>query len=75
MSKLQKLAEAYGYDSGSDLIVAEASPFKASPGVPAICTNPGCGFTAEYEPDSREGWCENCETNTVKSCLVLAGMI
>ena len=39
----------------------------------AICTE--CLCTFEVEPDQRAGWCEECETNTVVSCLVLAGMI
>ena len=40
---------------------------------PAICTN--CGYTTEMEPDQDRGWCESCEKNTVKSGLILAGMI
>lgn len=44
-----------------------------SAGVPAICVL--CGATAEYESDCREGWCDECENNTVKSALVLAGFI
>ena len=75
MSKLQQLAEMYGYQSGTELILSEADPFKTFAGVPAICTNEGCSYTAEYEPDSREGWCEVCKDNSVQSCLVLAGMI
>mgnify|MGYP003657122952 CR=1 FL=1 len=39
---------------------------------PAICMNEGCDFVAEYEPDSREGWCDACETNTVVSAVELA---
>jgi hypothetical protein len=42
---------------------------------PAICMNEGCDETYEYEPDSTEGWCEACGTNSVKSALILAGMI
>lgn len=75
MSKLQDLAEAYGYDSGTELILAEAGIANINPGVPAICTNEGCNYVAEYEPDSRKGWCESCQTNSVQSALVLAGMI
>ena len=33
--------------------------------VPGICTE--CGYTTEYEPDATKGWCEICETGTVKS--------
>ena len=34
-----------------------------------------CGYTTETEPDQDEGWCENCKTNTVKSGMILAGII
>lgn len=40
-----------------------------------ICYNDGCDATYQYEPDSTEGWCEECHQGTVKSALVLAGMI
>jgi len=40
-----------------------------------ICVNRGCDFTCQVEPDQSEGYCENCNTNTVKSSLVLAGII
>jgi hypothetical protein len=43
--------------------------------VPGICTNDGCDFTAHYEPDQDEGWCEECETPSVASALILAGVI
>ena len=39
----------------------------------SICVK--CLYTTEMEPDQREGWCEECEENTVQSCLVLAEMI
>ena len=41
---------------------------------PAICTRPGCEYTANYEPDQDAGWCEECGANTVKSALILAGV-
>jgi rRNA maturation endonuclease Nob1 len=40
-----------------------------------ICMTPGCNYTVDVEPDQREGYCEKCGENTVKSCLVLAGVI
>lgn len=40
-----------------------------------ICTNPSCDYTTEVEPDQSHGFCEICETQTVKSCAVLAGII
>jgi hypothetical protein len=41
----------------------------------AICTNPACNYTTTMEPDQAQGYCEICGTNTVESCLVLAGII
>ena len=43
--------------------------------VPGICTNAGCDYTTEYEPDQDAGWCEECDTGTVASALILAGVI
>lgn len=41
-----------------------------------ICMNPGCNYTTDnIEPDGSNGYCENCGTNTVQSCLVIAGLI
>jgi hypothetical protein len=37
--------------------------------------NAGCDYTAEMEPDQDRGWCEVCNTNSMKSALVLAGII
>ena len=41
--------------------------------VPGIC--PNCGQTAMYEPDQNRGWCDNCETSSIVSGLILAGMM
>ena len=40
-----------------------------------ICTNEGCDYVTEVEPDSSTGYCEICKTRTVKSVLVLEGLI
>jgi len=40
-----------------------------------ICMNEGCDHTCEVEPDQDKGYCESCGTQTVKSCLILAGII
>ena len=40
-----------------------------------ICINPDCDYTTDVEPDCRNGYCECCGTQTVKSGLVLAGII
>jgi hypothetical protein len=70
-AKLDQLVDSEGYDSLDDLIAAAASDSAS----PAICMNEGCDYTAEMEPDQREGWCEACGTNTVASALILAGII
>lgn len=43
--------------------------------IPGICTNEGCSFTAGYEPDQDEGWCDECQTPTVASAFILSGVI
>jgi len=65
------LIDSEGFDSLDDLIAATISDSVS----PAICLNGGCDYTAEMEPDQREGWCEACGTNTVASALILAGII
>ena len=40
---------------------------------PAICTV--CGYTTETKPDQTQGWCEECNKNTVVSGLILADFI
>lgn len=43
--------------------------------VPGICTNADCDNVEYYEPDQTEGWCSCCDTTTVKSGLVMLGVI
>ncbi len=45
--------------------------------IPCICSNGDCGYTSELEPDSREGYCENCESHSMISCteLMIAGAL
>ncbi len=40
-----------------------------------ICTNEECDYIREVEPDQDRGYCEICDSNTVQSALILAGMI
>ncbi len=66
---LKQLAEDYGYSDVEDMLEGAICD-----GIcPAIC--PVCGYTTDMEPDQDRGWCENCESNTVKSALILAGVI
>lgn len=70
-SKLAQLMEIEGYREITDLFAAVLSD-SVSPG---ICVNPGCDYSTEVEPDQDRGYCENCGTQTVKSALILAGLI
>ena len=69
--KLERLAEIEGFASIEQLLEACAYD-SVSPG---ICTRDGCDYTAEVEPDQDRGWCEECESATVESALVLAGLV
>jgi len=72
---LDELLDAYGLakdDMGLERFLEE---YALDGCVPGICTEPGCGYTTEYEPDQDAGWCENCGTNTVVSGLILADII
>jgi len=68
---LEVLAHIEGYESVEEMLESRGLDGI----VPAICTNPGCSYTTDMEPDQSGGYCEVCKTNTVKSCLVLAGVI
>lgn len=68
--KLQELASIYGI-SIAELL--EEYAFEDT--VPGICMREGCDFTTYYEPDQSEGWCEECSMRSVRSALVLGGII
>ena len=67
---LKDLLRQYGQNIEE---IMEESLYGDSAGVPAICVL--CGTTAEYEPDCADGWCGECEKNSVKSAMILAGYI
>lgn len=69
--KLVRLCQIEGYQNAYDLVRAVASDSVC----PAICMTEGCEYTAQMEPDQREGYCESCGGNTMTSALVLAGFI
>ena len=71
LTKLQKLIEIEGYTNIIALLAACITDSVA----PAICMNPDCDFTCKMEPDQDAGYCEECHTGTMKSALVLAGII
>lgn len=71
MSKLTQLASDYGYADVMGML--EYATFDSvSPG---ICMNEGCDYSTEVEPDQDRGWCEECQEGSVKSALILAGII
>lgn len=70
MTKLQQLADSEG------LTITELMVFSMVCEIcMGICMNKDCDYTTEVEPDQSKGFCEECETNTVKSALILAGLI
>jgi hypothetical protein len=70
MDKLNQLADLEGMEV--DEMLEQATFDSVAKG---ICTNPDCDYTTEVEPDQTEGYCEACGTQTVQSCLILAGLI
>lgn len=74
MKRRTELLEAIATDYGLGVIDL-LEKFQIDSVVPGICTNSGCGYVTEYEPDQEAGWCEECETATVVSAFVLAEMI
>jgi hypothetical protein len=69
--KLVKLARSKGYAEVMDFLDDNALDSI----MPAICMAPDCDHTAELEPDQRAGFCEACGRASMKSGLVIAGMI
>ena len=69
--KLIKLVETEGYAKVVDFLEVYA----LGSIVPAICMATDCNHIAELEPDQHEGSCEACGRSSMKSGLVIAGMI
>lgn len=69
--KLKKLIEIEGFKDELGFM----EEWIADSICPAICMNPGCSYTEEMEPDQDRGWCPECKTNTLKSGLMLGGII
>ena len=75
MGTFKDLMEQEGYTDPNDFIENECMGAGWRAGVPAICTNEGCSFCIDMEPDQDRGWCNECKTNTVASALILYGII
>lgn len=71
MSKLQELAESYGYNDPMEML----EKYEYDSVQPGICTNSDCNYTTDVEPDQERGFCEDCGTKTVKSISILMGII
>lgn len=69
--KLVTLAESEGYAEVADFL----EDYATDSIVPAICMTPDCDHSADFEPDQRAGFCEVCGRPSMKSGLVIAGMI
>lgn len=64
-AKMTELCDSEGLDmDGMEELVCDS----VSPG---ICMNKDCSYTTQVEPDCSTGWCEECETQTVKSAVEL----
>jgi hypothetical protein len=68
--KIEKLCEQEGFSV--EELLEKATLDSVTYG---ICMNEGCSYTKEVEPDQDKGYCENCNTNSVASILILTGMI
>ncbi len=67
MSKIETLMDVEGYDN-MDELMGDLMCGSTNPG---ICMNEGCNYTTTVEPDCDSGYCEECDTNTVKSATEL----
>lgn len=67
--KLETAAELEGYASAYDMI--EESLMDGL--CPSICMN--CDHIENWEPDAQDGLCPECQTPTMMSVLVIAGII
>jgi len=60
--------EGYGEDLGEFL-----DEYGVADIVPGICW--GCGNIERVEPDQQRGWCGACKRNSIRSALILAGVL
>lgn len=74
MDKNQKLRVLYS-EEGITTRTEFLKLYGGESAVPAICSNEACDYTDLMEPDQDEGWCPECETNTLVSGLILLGVI
>ena len=69
--KLAELMKVEGFTDSLDFL-EHCSMDSVCPG---ICTRKDCDYTTEVEPDCCDNYCEKCKKQSVKSALVLMGVI
>lgn len=69
--KVELCLEQYGMDIDEFLDSSEAQDSV----VYGACSKPDCDYTVEVEPDCRNGYCEECGSQSVRSILVYLGVI
>jgi hypothetical protein len=68
IKRLLTICEWWGYRDVPELI----DRYLFDEVCPAICLQ--CGSVAQKDADARAGWCCHCDTDTMCSALVLAGI-
>jgi hypothetical protein len=68
-----ELLERIAKDEGTtvDAVLEAATYDSVCPGICVACA----GTVTETEPDQRRGWCDECHRPTVRSALVIAGLL
>lgn len=66
---LELLSESYGFETVEEML----EEYILDSVVPGIC--PECRYTTDVEPDCENGWCEECNVDTVVSAMVLADIL
>jgi len=69
MELLVEACDSFGFESIEDMFASAVCDSVA----PGICKK--CNYTVEIEPDATDGWCEECQENSVVSVLILGGII
>ena len=67
----QALLDDCGYETQHGML--EDYAYKSV--VPGVCKDVDCLAVTDVEPDQDKGWCEICSAPTVKSCLMIWGLI
>ena len=70
--KVTALLEDSGFNSLEEFL---DSPMANDSVVPGICIRKNCDYTTDVESDADRSYCEKCGTKSVKSIMVLLGLI